>query len=156
MPVMLGIAATATVLGGAVSAYGQLEAGKSAREEGLLTEEQLRENAGQTRAQGQYAGEEELRKSELTMSRMLAVAAASGASVSDPTIFKLASGIATEGALASATQRYSAESAARGMEKQGIAAARTGASREKASQWAAAGSLLSSAGSAFGQYRRAG
>ena len=134
--------------GGLFSAYGAIQAGEAAAQEGEATAAQLITNAGQERASGQFAAAEELRKSDLMMSRMLAVAAASGGGVSDPTVVKIAGGIAQEGALAAATRRYTSESSARGMEAQADAARRTGQARKRASYWQAAGGLLSTA-SAF-------
>lgn len=136
--------------GGLLSAKGALDEGDAAAADAQETAAQLRENAGQAEAAGQHAGEEELRKAELTMSRMLAVAAASGASAVDPTVVKLASGVAAEGELNAGMQRFNAESQARGMRLQADAGIRRGKAIQRASQWKAAGSLLSAGYQAFG------
>jgi len=137
--------------GGLLSAYGSLQEGDAAL---ALSKERaalLRENAGQMQAAGQQAGEEELRKSQLVMSRMIAVAASSGASAVDPTVVKIASGIAGEGELAASMSRYNADSQARSMRINADMTTREGEAKQRASRWQAAGSLLSGGYNAFGK-----
>lgn len=138
-------------LGGVASFYGNILEGNDAERLAKLQAAQLRENAGQAEAAGQQAGEEELRKSELALSRMIAVAAASGGGASDPTVLKLASGITAEGELAAGMQRYNASSAARGMRIQAGLTEQEGAAKKRASRWRAAGGLLSGGYAAFGK-----
>lgn len=149
MAVLTGLA----LAGGLMSAYGSMEEGDEAKRISGAEATQLREGAGQLRAAGQQAGEEELRKSRLVMSRMIAVAAASGAGAVDPTVVKLASGVAGEGELAASMQRYNAETEARGMEKQATTRIRSGEAVQRASRWRAAGSIMQSGYQAFGKGR---
>lgn len=141
------------IAGGLLSAAGHTEEGDDAKRMSDEEARQLRENAGQTRAAGQQAGEEESRRARLVMSRMIAVAAASGAGAVDPTVVKLASGVAGEGELAASMQRYNAESEAQGMEKQATSRVRSGAAIQRASRWRAAGSIMQSGYQAFGKGR---
>lgn len=138
-------------LGGLASAYGSILEGNEAERLAKLQAAHLRENAGQTEAAGQQASEEEIRKSELTLSRMIAVAAASGGGAADPTVLKLASGAAAEGELAAGMQRYNAASAARGMRIQAGLTEQEGAAKKRASRWRAAGGLLTGGYHAFGK-----
>lgn len=106
----------------------------------------MRLNAGQQRAAGQRAGAEEIRSKDLLMSKMLAMAGASGGGMSDPTLINLFAQAETEGKLAADTAMYNAESQALGMEKQAVATVAAGRARKKASQLSAFGSLLGTAG----------
>lgn len=137
--------------GTALSAYGAMQEGDANKANADEQAAQLRENAGQAQAAGQQAGEEELRKNQLVLSRMIAVAASSGASAVDPTVLKLASNTAGEGELAASMQRYNADSAARGMRMQADATQRTGKAMQTASRYKAAGSLLSGGYQMFGR-----
>ena len=145
----MGVAAVPLmVAGGLLGAKGALDEGRSRREASYASAAELRVNAGQEEAAGQFAGEEELRKTKMLQSRMLAIAGASGAGALDPTVVNLASGAEAEGHLAAATQRYNAKSAAVKMRNQADITQREGDAYAKASRYKAAGSLLSMA-SAF-------
>lgn len=146
---MSGMAAALPVVGGLVTGLGALQEGKEKQALSYAQGGQMRRNAEQLRATGQAQGEEELRKSELMRSRILAVAAASGGGVTDPTVINLVSANAAEGSLAAATHRYSAESKAQDTEYQAMLTEREGDAYARASKWKAAGSLLGAGGSMF-------
>lgn len=74
---------------------------------------QLVQQAGQEQAASQRVSFEEGRTSKLVQSRALALAAASGASASDPTVIKIISGIASEGAYRQNVALYQGEEKAR-------------------------------------------
>lgn len=91
------------------------EQGKSAETTAKFEASQMEQAAGQQQAIAQKAMGEELRRSELLQSRALAIAGASGAGVSDPTVMKLMSDLAAEGQLAAQTQKYNGDEAARAL-----------------------------------------
>lgn len=74
---------------------------------------QLEQNAGQQQAAGQAAAIEQKRQSDLVMSRALAVAAASGAGASSPTVTNLLARSAGEGEYRSMLAMYQGDEAAR-------------------------------------------
>lgn len=77
--------------------------------------EQMEEQAGVALAASQQAANEERRMSAVLQSRALAVAGASGAGVSDPTMLRIVGSIAEEGELAAQTRRYEGTEAARSL-----------------------------------------
>lgn len=128
--------------------------------------EQLRQQAGQTIAVAQRAGIEQERQARLVQSRTLAVAAAGGGGVSDPTIVNMLGRIAGEGTYRAATALYGGEEKARLMRMQAEAADYEAASAIEAGDAKAeaydiqgrtalkssAAGLLSNAGTLFGKY----
>ena len=81
-------------------------------------------------------------------SRALAVAGASGAGATDPTVLRLISGIAGEGALAAQTAMFNANEQARGMRNQANSTKFEGKQAKSASKMKAISTVLSGAGSA--------
>lgn len=79
---------------------------------------QFRYQAGQTRATSQRAAAEERRRARLLDSRARAVAAKSGAGVSDPTVVNLRGDISAEGEYRALTRMYEGETEAGSMEAQ--------------------------------------
>lgn len=74
---------------------------------------QLRMQAGQSVAASQHAAREQRRQAELVQSRAIAVAAASGGGVSDPTVVNMLGRIAGEGAYRAGLAIYEGEERAR-------------------------------------------
>lgn len=110
-PAAAGMRAGATIYGG----Y-QQKAAADLSASGL-------ESAGdQAVAASQRRAQEELRRSKLLSSRALAVAAASGAGASDPTVVDIISGIAGEGAYRSELALYEGREAKRAMDAKADAA----------------------------------
>lgn len=109
------------VVGTLLSAQSASRAGKAQQRANEYEARQLETNAGQQQAAAQRAAAERERQAVLMMSRAQAVAAASGAGALDPTVLKIISGIAEEGALASATELYDGDERARGMRDQAAA-----------------------------------
>lgn len=132
-----------------MGATGQYLEGKSRESTAYAEAGQLERNASQLKAQGQFEGEEELRKSRLIQSRIIAVAGASGASVLDPTVLNIIGINAAEGGLAAATRRYNAESKAKDMEYQAQIRRQEGKAHAKAARWAAGGTAVSGFGSSM-------
>lgn len=135
------VAAAGTLLGGAS------EKG-SARSQAL----QLEQQAGQDRASSQRAAVEQRRSARYVQSRLQALAAASGAGATDPTIVKLSNDIDAAGEYAALTAMYEGESTARGEEFAAQVARRTGKAAATASYAKAGSTLLSGASSWYDKY----
>lgn len=120
---------------------------------------QLEQQAGQTEAASQRTRLEEDRQGRLVQSRAIALAAASGASASDPTVMKIVSGIASESAYRQNVALYEGEEKARQL-RIGAAADRfsgdigaaASLSQGRALSLQAAGSAVSSGSSMFARY----
>lgn len=123
--------------------------------------EQATVNAGQARAAAQREQAEQLRQSRLLQSRAVALAAASGGGVSDPSIVNLMGQIAGEGAYRGMVALYKGEEQARALRMEAAArrydaaaARRGGEIRGAAYESAAVGSLLKGGMSLFEKYGR--
>jgi len=132
------------------SATGTYLEGKAAEAAANAQAAQMERNANQLRAQGQFEGEEELRKARLIQSRIIAVAGASGASVIDPTVLNIVGKNQAEGSLAAATRRYNAETKSQDMEYQAQIRRLEGRAHAKAARWQATGTAVSGFGSMMG------
>lgn len=97
-----------------------------ARQRGEQTQEVLDEEAGQTEAAAQRTALAQDKVASLVESRAKAVAAASGAGATDPTVINLVSRISAEGALRSLTSIYEGEERARKLRISGDLAAQYG------------------------------
>lgn len=140
------------VAGAALSAGGSIISANSEAKELRREAVQLETNAGLERASSQRRAMEERRQAGLAASRGLAVAAASGGGVDDPTIVNLLAGIEGEGEYRALTALYEGEESARGMEAE-AAARRRGAKSTKTAGLIKAGSTILSAGSSlYGRY----
>lgn len=158
---MLWVAGAAAV----VSTVGNISAGNAAKRAGLEQQNeanyeaaQERVNAGQAIAASQRAAEEQRRQGDLVQSRAIALLAASGGGVTDPSAVTLLASNAGETAYRSAVALYEGEDKARTMRAQatatemgGRAAAQAGRDRQIASLFQAAGSLANGA-SMFSNY----
>lgn len=132
--------------------------------------QQLRSQALQTVAASQRAGDTEEHQARILQSRALAVAAASGGGVNDPTIMNIIAGIAGEGSYRRAIRLYQGEDQARTLRMQASAADYEGALAEEAGRNQAKGyetqaesyelqgtsALLKGAGSLFKKYAGGG
>lgn len=79
---------------------------------------QLRSMAGQDRASSQRAAFEERRRAKLAESRVRAVAAASGAGATDPTVLNIMGDLSAEGEYRALTRMYEGETEAQSKEYQ--------------------------------------
>jgi hypothetical protein len=120
---------------------------------------QARQNAGQEIAAGQQDAAEQQRQIRLMNSRALALAAASGAGATDPTIVKIISNNAGEGAYRAAVSMYKGEERARAMRMEAAArdydarmAVEDGERRAGAYDRAAVGSIFKGAASLAMRY----
>jgi len=105
-------------IGAGMSAAAQKRAADFRKKEAAYHAQVLEIRAKETLAVGQRAAAEAVRQNEIAQSRMLAVAAASGGSASDPTVENLVSKAAGEGAYQQAVALYSSESEARNLRNQ--------------------------------------
>lgn len=164
------VPAALTVAGTALSAKGARDAGAAERVAGerrqaaaAFEAEQLRQKAGQEIAASQRAALEETRKADLVQSRAIALAAASGAGVSDPTVVSLLARNKGEGAYRAAVALYEGEDRARTLrlnaqtrDYEGRGALEAGLAREAASRTAGTASMLRGASSLYDRYGRGG
>lgn len=105
-------------MSGLIDAGGKIYSGFKAKEQAYNEAKQLEDKAGFTRALSQREGIEERRQADLLQSRALAVAAASGGGVSDPTVVNIIADLEEEGLRRSLDIMASGETAGRYMEKQ--------------------------------------
>ena len=157
-------------VGSILSFIGNMKAGSAAKTAGQRSKAaadyqavQLDQNAGQAIAASQRAAMDERRRTALLISRGIAVAAASGGGVTDPTVGKLLEDIAGEGAYRASVDLYQGEERARSMRMaadakrfEGDVAAEGGADRESAYTMAGLGGLASSGASLYGKYGMGG
>lgn len=91
-------------------------AGKDANRVAKWEAAQMERNAGQERAASQREAIEERRRGRLAVSRARAVAGASGAGVSDPTVTNILADLASQGETNALTALWEGEESARNME----------------------------------------
>lgn len=141
----IGLAAGAGLIKGVGSIIGGKAESKALKEEAR----QLDAKAGTTRATSQRDAIEEARKARLLSSRAVAVAAASGGGVDDPTVLNILAGIEGEGEYRMNAALYGGEEEALGMEAAANARRREAKNVRKASKFSAAGSILGGASDAW-------
>jgi hypothetical protein len=127
----------------AVSAYSQTQAGDTAKNQGLLAQMQAERNANAEEAMSQQAAAADRKKARYLRSRAIAVAGASGAGVSDPTVSDILTGIDTEGEMNALTALYEGRIRADNTRKTGQIYANEGSARKKAAYGQAASTALS-------------
>lgn len=121
--------------------------------------QQLEIQAGQVVAAGQRGALEEERQARLVQSRAIAVAAASGGSVADPTVINILARSAGEGTYRAGVALYQGEERAREMRMQAVGkrfegqiAIEGGQARAQAARTQGITSLLSTGASLFTKY----
>jgi hypothetical protein len=122
-------------IGMAIQAASKYQQGKSAKKQAFV-------QAGQIRATGERDAELKRKQARLLSSRGLAVAAASGAGASDPTVVNQLADIEAQGEYNALGTLYESEDAARDLEYSGKLADAEGRA-------GAFGSLLQAGGSAY-------
>lgn len=140
------------LLGGLIGAGGTILEGEAANAGGKSEQMQLNQQAGQDRAASQVEATQIRRSARYAQSRALALAAASGAGASDPTVVNIIGGIAGEGEFQALSSLYTGEESARGKEFAGSIARKEGRTAKSASYFKAAGTVLSGASSWGGKY----
>lgn len=165
-----GLPAAMGGVGTIFNVIGNLSAGSAARAAGQRAQDasnfeaaQLRQQAGQSVAASQRDAMEQRRRAQLIASRAVAVAAASGGSVSDPTVANLIADIEGEGALRAGLALYQGEERARTLRTgadakvyEGELMAQGGKDRQRAYQLAGFGGLATGAASLYTKYGKGG
>lgn len=155
--------AWAAAAAGVISTVGNIQAGNAAKRQGLQQQQELQYEAAQDRvnavqaiASSQRTAEEQRRQGDLVQSRAIALAAASGGGVTDPSVVSLLSRNAGETAYRSAVALYQGDDQARTLNARadaalysGEVAAQAGRDRQKAYMMKAFGDLLSAGGSMY-------
>jgi len=158
---MMVVSAGMTMAGSAVQAGGTLAGGNTARQAGLIGQQQeefkakqLDMRAQESRAASQRSALDKRRETELLTSKLIA-RGGPGAS-SDVGIVDLAGDIAQRGEFEALTEMYKGENRARGDEDAALGARLTGHAlawegeqKKRASKTAALGTIIGGAGSAF-------
>jgi hypothetical protein len=159
------VGASAAILIGAgagISAFSQINAGRMARLAGdrsaarmQFQAKEAEYQAGQVVAESQLAAAEQRRQADLVASRSLAVAAASGAGVSDPTVMNVIARTKGEGVYRASLALYEGVAKARSLRVQsafdelaGDEASLQGRITEGESKTGALGTLVAGAGGA--------
>ena len=166
----IAVAAGVQVLGTALSYAGSRKAARAAEEAARRKKQladfeaaQLEQQAGQSVAASQRGAMEERRRAELVSSRALALSAAGGGGVSDPTMQNLFADIKGEGAYRSSVALYQGEEqarqlrmAAKAKRMEGDIAVQGGADQASAYNLASVGSLIEGASSLYMKYGQGG
>lgn len=135
-----------------VAAGGTLLSGSSEKGAARSQALQLEQQAGQDRATSQRAAAEQRRSARYLQSRALALAAASGAGASDPTVTSIISNIEGEGEYGALVAMYEGEDVARGKEHAAAVARKQGKAAATAGALKAGGTLLSGGSSWYDKY----
>ncbi len=150
MAALPAIAAIATLAGSAASAMGSIQQGK-AQQAALNYEAQMKERqAAEERSAAQREATEKLEEGKRIGSRGIAIAAASGGGVLNPSSLDIYGETIEKGDLNARVATYGGESRARGLQDQAAANRFKGAAAKKGSIFEAFGTMASGVGKAFG------
>jgi len=138
--------------GTAVGVAGQVSASQDAAENARLAALQAEQDANNSAAAGQRQAIDERRQAARLQSRALAVAAASGASATDPTVVTDLGQLKGEGEYRALSRLYSGDAEAENLRQQASAIRSTGKARRTAGLIGAASSVLSGATSIYDRY----
>lgn len=146
------ISAVSAVAGGGLAAAGTIAAGNAAADAARQEQKQLNQMAAEERAvASRQKAAVDLRTRQL-LSRGQAVAAASGAGATDPTVMEIMGGIVEEGEVGKAEAMRQGLEAGKGLEykgRVGVAGAKT---NKRLGYLTAGGQVLSGVGDAFSKY----
>lgn len=153
-PISLSTIATVASIGGSiVSGLGQMQAGRAANASAKFQAAQLEQRAGQERAAAQRQAIEERRKAALAISRGQAVAAASGAGATDPTVMNITGDVAAQGEYNALSALFGGEERARGAQLQATATRMEGKQAKKAGMIGGLGTIAGGVGTTlFAKY----
>lgn len=150
------IAAVAGIAGTAVSFMGamsQASAAKAAGQAAIVAANykaaQERQNADIQRAAASRSALEKVREGQLLQSKLIARAAASGGSASDPTVTTLGGDIAARSEYETLGELWKGEVRAQGLENQAQADIYSGAVENMGDQYKAKGAIIGGIGTAF-------
>lgn len=139
-------------MGTGLSAAAQRAQGRQARMAADNEALQLDQSAGQAQAASQRGAEEERRRAQYAMSRAQAVAGASGAGATDPTVTSIIARIAGEGEYRALTDIYQGEDAARKLRYRGEMARWGGRNAERSGNLNSIATVLRGSSSFFSKY----
>lgn len=146
------VASGVSAIGGLMSAEGTLAAGEGEKEAAYAEANQMETQAGQVRAQSQRAAVEDRRQGRLAQSRAQALAAASGAGATDPTVLNIIGDLEKEGEYRALSDLYAGDSQAQSLEYGAKVRRKTGKQIQGAYQMQAAGTLAQTGSSLFAKY----
>ena len=152
---MAWLAAAAPYLTAASAVIGvgtTLMAGKQQNDLAAFEAGQMIESAKAERAVSQREAEQERKRSKYIQSRAKSLAAASGASASDPTIENIIGGLDAEGEYRALSALYNGEQQAEGMEMGAKVRRIEGRDARRAANYKAANTLMSSGASLYEKY----
>lgn len=141
---MAQLAAALPYITTAVTAYSAVRQGEAANAAAQARAAQMRAQANAEQAAGQRAYLDEKRQTNYVASRAQAVAAASGAGVSDPTVANIISGIQGEGEYRALTAMYQGDVTAKGLEYGADVSEREGRAARSSGYLKGAATVLSS------------
>lgn len=146
------IATIASLAGTAVSAIGTIAAGRDAQRQANYEAAQFDVRAKEERAQAQKESLDVARKRRLALSRLQAIAAASGFGASDPSVLDLLGETAKYGTFEEQMARYGGTSRAAGLRAEAEGRRMAGSARARQSYFNAAGTILGGVSSMFRKY----
>lgn len=151
--------AVSSIAGGFSAANAAKTTAERQKAEAEFEAEQMTQAAGQAIATSQRDAIEQRRQARLVQSRAIAISAASGASVTDPTVVNLIGDIAGQGSYRAAVALYQGEDKARQLNMgaaakryEGEVALETGRNKARAYQIQGITGALGSASTLFGKY----
>lgn len=136
----------------ALAVGAQVKAGNEQKAQAELLAREREEDAKAAQAESQREALIERKKAKNLMSRARAVAGASGAGSSDPTVTNILTDIETQGEVNYLNALYSGDTTARGLRTGAATARRTGQAAQTASQYQAASTGLGGATSWYEKY----
>jgi len=146
------ISAVSAAAGGGLAAVGTLAAGNAAADAARQEQKQLNQMAAEERAvASRNKAAVDLRKRQL-LSRGQAVAAASGAGATDPTVLEMMGDIETEGEVQKAEAMRQGIEAGKSLEYRGRLGVATANTNQRLGYLTAGGQVLSGVGDAFSKY----
>ena len=149
---MAWMLAAGAAAGTALSAYGQYRAGDSAKKQAKFQAAQMEQQANEVLSVSQRQALEYERQGRLQASRALAISAASGGGVSDPTVVDIMSNLAGETSYRKMSALYEGEQKASDLRLEAEAARQTGISAKSAGKLGAASTSLAGASSLYSNY----
>jgi len=142
MAFLAAVPAALQIAGVVLSAVGMAESGANKKKAASSEAAQLAKRAAARRAESQYAAEDERRQARLVQSRALAVAAAGGGSIADPTIVNIMGDIEAEGEIAALSRLYEGYEESGGLEDAAVLRRREGRAAQSAGLISAASTTM--------------
>lgn len=150
VPALTAVSVGTSLVGRVVQGRAQNQAGIAQQQAANYEATQLEAAAGGELAASQREAFETERQRDILLSRQQAVAAASGAGASDPTVTDLMGDVYREGTYRADLVRYTGADRAVGLLKQAHATRLSGESARRGGQMARTGTIIGGIGEAFG------